>query len=86
MVFLKDINYKDIKILKTEFCFVLFSKICIGEWSARSLFSLSYCGRSRWRKMDQEGKKKDVLYGFQLLAVEPERLTKGLSIEGRVLI
>ena len=32
--------------------------------------------------MDQEGKKKDVLYRFQLLEVEPKRLTKGLSIEG----
>lgn len=75
MVLLKDINYKDIKTMKTEFFFS--PKSVSHMWRMR----LGYCGRSRWRKMDQEGKKKDVLYRFQMLEVEPKRLTKGLSIE-----
>lgn len=61
--------------MKTNF---FFPKICITYVENEIGVIVVDPGEEKWTR---RGRKKDVLYRFQMLEVEPKRLTKGLSIE-----
>lgn len=80
MVFLKDINYKDIKTLKTEFFFQISITYVENGIQGACLDEVIMVdpGEEKWTR----GEEKRCTIWIQLLEIEPQRLTKGLSIEG----
>lgn len=82
MVLLKDINYKDIKTLKTEF--FLF-KICITyvengvQGACLDQVIVVDPGEEKWTR---RGRKTMYYMDFSCWRQNPKDLTTGLSIEG----